>query len=207
MTNQMQEKDDIELIIESRKKAVEHFSNDNKKNREIHIVRFFLEILHVNFQEKELIPVPDDPPDVSFRDAHFEVKEILEKNRRRHQECKEALKRATVKTGKELCEDYETRTVSLDEIVKRIEETVRKERNLCSTVCKNSDLLLYVCLDSFRYKLEPYRVPEHWKNWRSISICTNSKLVLVMFADQSAPDFIRSHIGRPIRDETFWMNK
>lgn len=171
-------------------------------------------MIHVDFQEKELIPVSDDPPDVVFRNARFEVKEILEKNARRHQECKKAREKAEAakkaegaELVRELCEDYETRTVSVDEIVNRIEETLYKKRNLCPIVRKNTDLLLYVCLDSFRYELESYNIPEHWKDWRSISICTNSKLALVLFADQNAPDFIRAHIGHLIKDETFWMNR
>lgn len=200
MTDEMQEKDEIQPIIEARKRDVEYFSSDNKKDREIRIVKFFLDILKVNYQETELIPISvrDEPPDVFFRDACFEVKEILPKNMRRHQECKEALEKAeAANTVSDLCEDYEARTVTLNEIMTRIEEKLQELYTICPTMRKNTDLLLYVCLATF-YRLEPYNIPQNCKDWRSVSMCTNSKLAIVLFASQGAPDFIRANMGRLI---------
>ena len=199
MAEEAQEKDDIQLMIEACKRNVEYFSNANKKDREIRIVKFFLDILRVNHQEKELIPAKDEPPDVLFRDARFEIKEILPKNSRRDGECKESLGKAeTAKTIKELWRDEEPQSVTLNEIMVRIEENLQQLSTICPTVREGTDLLLYVYLATF-YKLEPYNIPQNCKDWRSVSICTNSKLAIVLFASQSAPDFIRVNIKRLIR--------
>jgi len=198
MTDEVQEKDKIQPIIEAGKRAVAYFSNANKKDREIRIVKFFLDILCVNHHEMELIPAKDEPPDILFRNARFEIKEILSKNSRRHEECKESLSKAkAAKTITELWVDEEPRVVTLNEIMVRVEEKLQQLSTICPTMRESTDLLLYVCLATF-YKLEPYNIPQNCKDWRSVSICTNSKLAIVLFANQRAPDFIRVNVKRLI---------
>ena len=191
----MQQEFNIEHIIEARKRSVEYFSSSNKQNREVRLVKFFLEILKVDFLEKELRTINDDPPDVLFRDACFEIKEILPKNCTRHQDCKSALEKAKVaKTIKELFDHEEPKVITLNEIMIRVEDKLEELSNICLSMRNNTDLLLYVCLATF-YKLEPFNIPQNCKDWRSISICTNSKLATVLFAGQNAPDFLKSNVG------------
>ena len=71
--------------------SVRFFDAANKPERERWVANEFLGNLGVEFVESEIQCVADEPPDIRFRSASFEVKEILDKGRRRHLAYKAAL--------------------------------------------------------------------------------------------------------------------
>src|ERR1700675_5145950 len=80
-------------------------SSANKAQRERDTVADFLKNLGHRFRRADLKSTPDgqDPPDVSFRRAAFEVKEELNPGRKRGDEYKARLEEARrAKTHKEL---------------------------------------------------------------------------------------------------------
>ncbi len=83
-----------------KKEAIEHFtnsdilfSNKNKKSREIWVVKKFLDGLGLSYMESELCCSANEPPDIIFRDAKFEIMEKMDEGRRRHKEYKDKLKK------------------------------------------------------------------------------------------------------------------
>ena len=59
---------------------------NNKVERELSVSRAFLRTIGVTFEESELISAKCEPPDVIFREAKFEIMELLEPNRKRGDE-------------------------------------------------------------------------------------------------------------------------
>lgn len=78
----------------------DRFARAFKNWREWHVAVDFLTNLHFGVDESEVFTLDVDPPDVIFRDARFEVKEILDPGRRRHDEVKAAKLHAKANQGK-----------------------------------------------------------------------------------------------------------
>jgi len=187
--------DDAREALEA---SVDFFSPDRKRERELWDCEAFLSNLNVSFEIAELLPQKDDPPDVVFRDARFETKEILDPGRRRHQEYKDALAKAKVaKSPKELLDDYHPQYLTPAEIGTLVQAELdglvkRYEPRLVGTL----DLLFYVNLKS--HSIERGLIPEAARfatyGWRSVSVFIRWG-ALVLFAAPTAPDFIRERAG------------
>jgi hypothetical protein len=89
----------LEAQRKARAESVQFFRSSNKPERERWVVREFLTNLGLAFDDAEVQSPNHDPPDVKFRDANFEIKEILSEGRRRHQEYKEGLQQALEATS------------------------------------------------------------------------------------------------------------
>ena len=74
--------------------SVRYFSDERRHDRESWIIYSFLENIGLQFVDEEIITPLSDPPDVTFRDSQFEIKEILDPGRRRHLEFKEQLRKS-----------------------------------------------------------------------------------------------------------------
>jgi hypothetical protein len=85
-----EERRHIERLLVNAEEAIRFFSNAGKAERERLSCAMFLRALGEPFSAEELIWVPDghDPPDVKFREAHFEVRELLDEGRQRYNEVK-----------------------------------------------------------------------------------------------------------------------
>lgn len=104
-------------IIEEHKQrlreSLKFFSNEMKPERERWVCRELLENLGIEVLDSELVSSKEDPPDVLFRSARFEVKELIDEDRPRMAEYKESLARAETATDAgELLEHYEPKTMS-----------------------------------------------------------------------------------------------
>ena len=87
------------------------------------ILRAFLRCLKIS---KEIKSIKSQFPDVQFRSHEFEIKEMLDQARRRHDEYKKHLndlKRATKRS--DLFETYTPVDITLDEIGKRIAHQIK----------------------------------------------------------------------------------
>ena len=74
--------------------SVQYFSQAHKAERERWTVSEFLKNLRLRFKEGDVRSPVNDPPDVEFRDARFEVVELLDPGRKRHAEYKADLEAA-----------------------------------------------------------------------------------------------------------------
>ena len=182
--------------INDMKESIEFFSNSNKKEREIWIANEFLNNLNIDFNKDEIENNTDEPPDIIFRNARFEIKEIQDNDRKRHYEYIEKLKKAM--NGEKTIEAYTPKEHSIQEIANIIESKL--ENYIIDTkLALSIDMLFYINLFSFgfcedkKYNLINQNI---WKKWRSVSMVENGENNLVFYANNSAPDFIKINVGK-----------
>lgn len=135
-------KENTDAIVD----AIQFFSNDNKEKREEWVVKEFLTNLGISFDNQEIKNILSDPPDIQFREAYFEIKEIQLEGRKRHKEYKEKLEKAQKATSStESMELYEPKAISLYNVIDRINSEMSKFK-YSSDFSKNIDLLFYINL-------------------------------------------------------------
>jgi hypothetical protein len=203
--NSMNDDEYIESIRKDCKESVEFYSSSSRHEREKWVANEFLTNLKIIFEQAELEPVTDDPPDVRFRSAEFEIKEILDPGRLRHKESKEALEKAMdAKDAKDFIEHYVARDIKYTEIFALVEVDVKKYADKYpDDVKKSMDLLFYVNLkDTRAYTATP--IPPQGElskyGFRSISF-VSGPLSAILMANNDAPEFLRNGGPRVIRKE------
>lgn len=180
------------------RESLAYFSNANKEEREKWVVEGFLTNCGISFDRDDIIPSPDQPPDILFCDANFEVKEILDENRQRHREYKNALQKAeNAESLIELLELHDPKDLSLREILRIVNDRL-SDIAYAPEVQRSLDMLFYVDLldyyglqDDLEYQLEDH---DSLTNFRSVSILYHD-YSLVFVTSDSAPEFLRSIQG------------
>lgn len=178
---------------------LQYFSNANKPARERWVVAQFLEALSVLHLESDLQSLENENKvDVRFREAAFQVKELTEPELRRGQMYKDAYE--SIKTANRLedvslvgqVRDIPPVTNMYDLVVDLAREL--SEGNKYREEITSIDLLVYVT----RSRAALIRSDELNQSafsglgWRSVS-CVNTKQSVVLYAADSAPEFIRAH--------------
>ncbi len=181
------------------KESVDFFASQDKFIRESWVAANFLTNLSISFAETDFVR-GSDPPDVVFRDAQFEVKEILDKDRRRHAEYKEALARANDATDPaELLEGYSPKDISIQEVFALVHSVAADlaTRRYPPKVRKELDLLCYVNLQDVMRLVEtpfPDVTPLAVLGYRSVSFLEGHRSC-VLCAGSSAPSFLHVQTG------------
>ncbi len=183
--------------IQALKESLVFFSNSEKLNREKWVVRCFLHALGVRFKDEEMTEA-QEPVDVAFRDAGFQVKELLDDGRRRTDEFKNKLETAkSAKDLDELLEHYTPIDISFSEAAQRCSvygESLLNQSKYGPRECKKIDLLCYFnWLD--HHVVPPLEVPKKVVGFRSLSVVSN-RYCAVVCADSSAPAFLRDNVGK-----------
>jgi len=185
-------------------------SNEYKKEREKWVVRNFLYHLGMPINRDEVTESHDEPVDVTFRDARFQVKEILDSGRRRGDEYRAALDKSKNATSfSELIEPFQRparRPVEevANEVLCWAADKLPKKYE--PEVCSQLDVIFYYnpckvtivgdTLASATGAAEPL------KGWRSVSVSAND-CAFVMYAAKGAPGFLRSSLGKVYRSDPF----
>ena len=198
----MNKKKYLEKLKIDLKKSVDFFASQNKAEREIWVVQEFLTNLGIFFSRDELESNKDDPPDVRFNNAEFEIKEILDKNRQRHREYKEALlKVATAQGPEDFFEQYMPRDISTSGVYDLIYGKSLELLPKYPLASRNNlDLLFYVNLQDYSIDLNQSfpdisELINH--GWRSVSFLMYFESC-ILYASNSAPAFIKRHAGKVI---------
>jgi hypothetical protein len=177
--------------------SIEYFSNKNKPKREHWVVKKFLKAFDVDFSEEEIRSCKDDPPDIIFREARIEIKEILDPDRKRHDEYKKALvKVRKAKKIKDLFEFYSPKIISVSELINIISSKIEGyEKKYSSDNTRNLDLLIYFNMLDYEVIQEDIgnMKTDFCHKWRSVSVLTNES-AFVLYAKNSAPDFIKKNV-------------
>jgi hypothetical protein len=188
------------------------FSNAKKQDREIWVCRQFLQNLGLAFDSAELLPVEDQAPDVLFREVRFEVKELLDPDRRRTDEYKEDLRRAEEASSIEELDLWECFTpvdLTPEMIVSDIEDRIAGWAALYEPRFRSTlDLLVYynimdLLFEEFTDTPQADFLGGH--GFRSISMTTGSH-AWVLWAGPSSPDLISSLVGL-IRPQSHFRGK
>lgn len=190
----------LEAQRKARVESVAYFGADNKSEREQWVVRSFLANLGVSYAQTEVVD-GEDPPDVRFRDASFEIKEVLDPGRRRHQEYKEALEEAIRATKpRDLVRPAPFNEISIsrvyDLILQNAEELARSKYALA--LRRRLDLLYYVnLLNTYEFIEAPFPSVTALSSlgWRSVSFLKGYRSC-VFVATDDAPTFLKTNIGR-----------
>jgi hypothetical protein len=161
----------------------------------------FLEALGISTPRQSLVPVQSDPPDVTYFDIAFEVKEVLDSGRARHAEYKTALEKArTAEKPEDLVEPWNLKALPLADSARTVAEKARTEAlHYAPSVRRDLDLLYYV-----NY-MDEHPVPGgatfdasvlQPTGWRSVSLLFG-QFGWVLFASPSAPKLLRDNEGTP----------
>jgi hypothetical protein len=204
--------DNLEEIRKARRDDVQYFSNASKEKREIWLCSQFLKNLGVEFEHAELIP-GENPPDVCFRGARFEVKECLAKGRRRTDEYREAqLRSEQASSSEDLWETLHPRGIRPNMIARDNTSDVRCPDSdwVADIRCglygwakkydpkfkRSLDLLVYHNVGGFfdESLVPPPSDTFESYGFRSISMTTDS-IAWVLSAGLLAPDILASPIG------------
>jgi hypothetical protein len=199
---EMSDEEYLASVRKAREESLRFFDSSNKPERERWVVNEFLGNLGLEFTESEIQSVADEPPDIRFRSASFEVKEILDEGRRRHADYKTALAKAnSARSPKDLLEPVAPRDITYAEICNLVEsEVVRFAAKYAPATRSNLDLLFYVNLENvFGYFATPLPPSSKWDpyGFRSISVVMG-RLAGVLTAAQVAPDFLKDGGSRVV---------
>ena len=163
------------------------------------VVKHFLIALGIEFTDEELHNATRDPPDVKFRDAAFEVKEIGEVGRRRHDEYREALARAKATTTQaELLEQFTAEDLPVATVYERIlaaTAVLATHKFSDERTRRGLDLLFYVNLNprklwTFVDGERPDVSALVREGWRSVSFLHGDCTSRVIHASAGAPTFL-----------------
>jgi uncharacterized Fe-S cluster-containing protein len=183
--------------INALKESLAFFSNKEKLNREKWTVKRLLRALAIDFREEELTGA-EEPVDVSFRDARFQEKEILDEDRRRTDEYKKALKKAEAANNySELLELYDPIDISFSEVVQKCYDYARTlllQSKYGPLECKNIDLICYFNLAN-HHVVPPVDVLNEKIGFRSLSVVSN-RYCAVAYAAKNAPKILRDNVGK-----------
>ncbi len=194
---------DDDYLNEQRKaleESVAFFAPERKIERETWVVDAFLKNLGLGFSSSELVPEPEEPPDIRFKDAQFELKELMDHGRRRHQEYRDALTKAQSATDpSELLEPFTPRDATVTEIYTHIlDASSELLRKYPSATCRDLVLLFYVNYEDVMDLVEtPFPDVTALRNqpWRSVSFIMGQR-ACVLVAQPDAPAFLRQSEGK-----------
>lgn len=199
-----QESDRKAKQIEAISETVRFFGSGNKPERERWAVLQLLRCLQIEHDNDEVVSAPDEPPDLLFRSARFEVKEVQDDDRRRHAEYKAELDRVLNSVdGVDLTRQVTPVVLTLKGIHESCYTTLAKYQTHYSAAVRRSlDALIYVNFQGafwFRRGRYPSNIRLQRLGWRSISFVTGSAASCVM-AEDDAPSFLKAAVGRYVRD-------
>lgn len=185
----------LNAIRNGLKESVDFFASQDKFIRESWVVVEFLTNLSMPFDDADIVR-GSDPPDVIFRDAQFELKEILDKGRKRHAEFKQALVQANAATNPaELLQEYSPKNISIQEVYTRIHSVAADfaARKYSRDIREQIDLLFYVNLEDVIGFIEtpfPDVTPLALLGYRSVSFLEGHRSC-VLCANSNAPSFLQ----------------
>ena len=185
-------------LIEESKESVDFFSGGNKWNREKWVVEKLLSSLGVRYNESELSEC-DEPVDVAFRDARFQIKETMRfpdaKHRPRHDEYRSALQKAeAAETLEELASLAPYREVTWDQmVVESLLDTKVKIQKYPVEVRRKLDVICYYNRHN-HFEADAPTPKFEAMDCRSFSIVSN-KSAMVLSATVGSPAFLQAAMG------------
>ena len=177
----------------------DRFSRQFKPWREWNNAVNFLTNLHTGVDDAQVFCIPQDPPDVIYQEAAFEIKEIMDEGRRRHDEVKQARQKAI---RKPMSQNFTSRTV-IDLLPADVGQLVLAQldglaERYQAEVKARTDMLFYVNKLDHWFDDGPMIDPALFAKygWRSISAVVASDVSLVFYATAEAPKFLQDNCGQ-----------
>jgi len=173
-------------------------SNKMKPERERSVCCAFLRTLGVSFNESEIIAPAEEPVDVMFREARFQIKDILEADHRRGDIWKDKQRKyetaPSIDAAIEIDPPPMPSPVALNALIPEVTTALSEKANKYSIMCQELDMLIYLDLrkrflaaGSTELRVQPLKA----QGWRSVSLLFPPYGV-VLFAKPEAPDFLKA---------------
>ena len=178
--------------------GVDLFSRQFKNWREWKTAVNFLTNLHIGIDEAQVFCSPYDPPDVLYRDAAFEIKEIMDEGRLRHDEVKRSRQRPIKNGAKDELNQWSVIDLPPEDasllVVKQLDVLAKR---YLAEVKARTDLLFYINKVNHWFDDGPVPSSDLFEpyGWRSVSAVIDSSVSIVFQADDSAPKFLQENLG------------
>ena len=205
------ESDFIKERIDAIKEAIHFISNDCKSEREVWIVRYFLSQLCIEFSNEEIHASSDEPVDVVYCDAKFQVKEIYDKGRKRGDEYKESLRKAeTATSDSDLHEHYSPQKIICDDVASLVAKLASVwQQKYGPSECISTDLLFYFNLQDIHVVENVLTDVDAYSSemaaWRSVSVFLGD-CAFVLHVSEKAPGFLKTAKGKVHRNLSVWFD-
>jgi hypothetical protein len=201
----MDDSDYLRLLTHQAEQANAFLSNARKWERERWVCQRLLQALNVQHRLEDFSAAGQEPPDVLFREANFEVFFVLDEGRRLNDEWRAELerRRSAFSLSQLVRREAKPRRIPLGTLQQHLAPTLRKkahnytERGLD---LGELDLVAFVSLKravaDFNSHFPP---PTEFlrQGWRSLSL-VGPTFARVLFAHPDAPDFLRANLGRTL---------
>ncbi|MBD8474368.1 DUF1780 domain-containing protein [Pseudomonas sp. CFBP 8770] len=201
----MDDSDYLRLLTSQAEQANAFLSNARKWERERWVCERLLQGLNIAYRDDEFTPAGQEPPDVLFREASFEVFFVLDEGRRLNDEWREELqrRRSAFSLSQLVRREARPKRIRAPELLQRLAPTLRKkahnyrERGLD---LGELDIIAFASLKREALDLNSHFPPPTEflrQGWRSLSL-VGPTFARVLFAHPDAPDFLRNNLGRSI---------
>lgn len=201
----MDDSDYLRLLTHQAEQANDFLSNARKWERERWVCQRLLQALNVPHRLEEFSAAGQEPPDVLFRDASFEVFFVLDEGRRLNDEWRAELerRRSAFSLSQLVRRETRPRRIPAAELQARLAPTLRKKaHNYRERGLELGELDLLACVNlkhaitDFNSSFPP---PTEFlrQGWRSLSL-VGPNFARVLFAHSGAPDFLRNNLGRSV---------
>lgn len=183
------------------------FSNPRKPGRERMIVRAFLRCVGETFEDGEIIASNEEPIDVRFRGADFQIMEVVGNKRRGLEWCQRQDRYRDAQRVADVLEPYTpSQPMSFDDAAQLVADRLSaKAARYGTATCASLDALVYV--DLHNRHLWPLEPADHARaasvlqaqGWRSVSMLFVPYGV-VLLAAPTAPAAISARVGRVLNE-------
>ncbi len=180
------------FIPEGPTEGVDRFGRKFKNWREWNNTKDFLSNLPIKVDYSDIFCVDPDPPDTVYKGARFEVKEIMDEGRRRHDEVKKEI----AKYGRTLPFVSNPNGLFYDICPNDAANMAIKELEKYENKYKEKsqiDFLFYINKKHHFFlegELNKNPIFENF-GWRSVSCVIGSGTSIVFYASPEAPDFLK----------------
>lgn len=202
--NHNAEKEVLKKLQEEAEESVTFFSNPNKKEREKAVCAAFLRCLGIYFKNEDILPGKEEPIDIEFQNARFQIKEMMDPDRKRHDEYKKAIEKyKNSESLSELIEQFTPMFAQIQTICYCLTGFLKPyATKLGKELCAQVDALVYVNLQDYFSKDENNVIDYSelvQQNWRSVSMVSGD-LGYIFYASETSPVFLK-RLQKQIRKE------
>lgn len=201
----MDDSDFLRLLTDHAEQANDFLSNARKWERERWVCQRLLQAFNLRHSIEEFSAPNNEPPDVLFRDANFEVFFVLDEGRRLNDEWRAELerRRRAFSLSQLVRREAKPKRIPAKDMLTHLAPTLSKkarnygERNID---LGELDLLAYINLKRSVLDLNShFPAPTEFlrQGWRSLSVIAPT-FARVIFAHADAPEFLRNNLGRTV---------
>lgn len=180
----------VKSLKDGLSETITFFGNKKKPDREIWVLKEFLEYLPVTVQDIDVTASKAEPNDAFYKDIGFQIKEIQTEGRKRGKEYKEKLNSITDKTKPEdFLESYSPIHVPLSESITIVGKELERHRNdKYKNNTSDMNVLVYLNLSGTTYtndSVDAALIGSELHHWKSVSLVTNNCAVVLSCTDSN----------------------